>query len=107
MNTVSIINDLQVIAAMFESEFENFPGSDKVRKIRREAFNKFLELGFPLKNNEEYKYSSTEKLFKEELCWFSSIKNISKIDYQAYRDKNKDTNHIFLLNGELVWARGY
>ncbi len=102
MNTVSIINDLQVIAAMFESEFENFPGTDIVRKIRREAFNKFLELGFPLKNNEEYKYSSTEKLFKDELCWLSSIKNTSKIDYQAYRDKNKDTNHIFLLNGELV-----
>ncbi len=102
MNTVSIPNDLQTIVDIFESSIDKLPGTATTKVNRREAFNKFLDLGFPTKSNEEYKYSSTEKLFKDELQWSSNKQNILHIDYDFYRKNNTDANHIFLVNGELI-----
>jgi Fe-S cluster assembly protein SufD len=102
MNTVSIHNDLQTIADLFESSFDNIPGGAISKGNRREAFGKFIDLGFPLKSNEEYKYSSTEKLFKNEFNWISFDPNKPQIDYASYRKNNLDANHIFLVNGQLI-----
>jgi Fe-S cluster assembly protein SufD len=102
MNTVSIPNDLQTIVDLFESLIDKLPGDSITKANRREAFNKFLDLGFPTKSNEEYKYSSTEKLFKDELHWSSNKQNKLNIDYDFYRKNNSDANHIFIVNGELI-----
>lgn len=93
---------MQIIADVFESEFDNLPGSDKVKAVRRNAFNKFLELGFPTKSNEEYKYSGTDKIFTEELQWITENSPDKQIDYNAYRANNPDAYHLFLLNGDIV-----
>lgn len=102
MNTVSITNELQTIVDIFESSIDNLPGDAITKANRREAFNKFMDLGFPTKSNEEYKYSTTEKLFKDELQWTSNKQNKLHIDYDFYRNNNTDANHVFLVNGELI-----
>jgi len=102
MNTVSIANELQTIVDIFESSIDNLPGNAITKTNRREAFNKFIDLGFPTKSNEEYKYSTTEKLFKDELQWTSNKQNKLHIDYDFYRNNNTDANHVFLVNGELI-----
>jgi Fe-S cluster assembly protein SufD len=102
MNTVSIPNDLLTIVDVFESSINSLPGNAITKNNRREAFNKFLKLGFPTKLNEEYKYSSTDKLFKDELQWSTHNINNHPIDFDNYRNKNTEANHVFLLNGELV-----
>lgn len=102
MNTVSITNELQTIVDIFESSIDNLPGDAITKANRREAFNKFMDLGFPTKSNEEYKYSTTEKLFKDELHWTSNKQNKLHIDYDFYRNNNTDANHVFLVNGELI-----
>lgn len=102
MNTVSIANDIDTITEYFNSILEILPGSIQVKKNRNDAYDKFVKLGFPVKSNEEYKYSSTEKLFKEELQWNINSGDIPAIDFQQYRDKNADAAHIFLVNGVLV-----
>jgi Fe-S cluster assembly protein SufD len=102
MNTVSIANELQTIVDIFESSIDNLPGNAITKANRRVAFNKFIDLGFPTKSNEEYKYSTTEKLFKDELQWTSNKLNKPNIDYDFYRNNNTDANHVFLVNGELI-----
>lgn len=102
MNTVSITNELQTIVDIFESSIDNLPGDAITKANRIEAFNKFMDLGFPTKSNEEYKYSTTEKLFKDELQWTSNKQNKLHIDYDFYRNNNTDANHVFLVNGELI-----
>lgn len=103
MNTVLLPNSLLTIAENFESTFDTLIGQSSVKLKRREAFNKFLHLGFPTKSNEEYKYSSSEKLFKEEILWESKeLDKPSQIDYESYRKNNTDASHIFLVNGVLI-----
>lgn len=102
MNTVSIANELQTIVDIFESSIDNLPGNAITKANRRVAFNKFIDLGFPTKSNEEYKYSTTEKLFKDELQWTSDKQNKPNIDYDFYRNNNTGANHVFLVNGELI-----
>ncbi len=102
MNTVSIPNELHIITDVFESTFDQLPGGRIVKSSRREAFDKFMKLGFPLKSNEEYKYSSTEKLFKDDFNWTTFEINNQPIDYASYRKNNLEASHIFLVNGQLI-----
>jgi Fe-S cluster assembly protein SufD len=102
MNQAPLISELQTIAEVFESELEKYPGSNLVKDQRILAFNKFMDLGFPNKSNEEYKYSTTEKLFKNELHWKTQAQSIPFVDYQSFRNNNPDAFHLFLVNGNLV-----
>jgi Fe-S cluster assembly protein SufD len=102
MNTISIPDVCQTIADFFEASFDSLPGSDSVKKLRRANFNKFFDSRFPLKSNEEYKYSSTEKLLKDEFDWSFYETNKQYIDFGAYRNNNLEAAHIFLLNGKLI-----
>jgi Fe-S cluster assembly protein SufD len=104
MDTVSIPNYLESIENVFDSQFDQLPGDNLIKSNRREAFSKFLDLGFPLKSNEEYKYSSTEKLFKNDYQWTLSESNKPQIDFESYRKNNEEAIHIFLVNGELITA---
>jgi len=101
MNTVIIPNNLESITEVFESEFQNLIGSDHIKAIRKKAFSQFQNLGFPSKSNEEYKYSGTEKLFKEDLHWVNSNQQNQSINFEAYRKNNAEANHVFLVNGKL------
>jgi Fe-S cluster assembly protein SufD len=102
MNTVSIPNELHIITDVFESTFDQLPGGRTVKSSRREAFDKFMKLGFPSKSNEEYKYSTTEKLFKDDFNWTTFEINDQPIDYASYRKNNLEASHIFLVNGQLI-----
>jgi Fe-S cluster assembly protein SufD len=102
MNTVSIPNELHIITDVFESTFDQLPGGRTVKSSRREAFDKFMKLGFPSKSNEEYKYSTTEKLFKDDFNWTTFEINNQPIDYASYRKNNLEASHIFLVNGQLI-----
>jgi Fe-S cluster assembly protein SufD len=102
MNTVSIPNELHIITDVFESTFDQLPGGRTVKSSRREAFDKFMKLGFPSKSNEEYKYSTTEKLFKGDFNWTTFEINNQAIDYASYRKNNLEASHIFLVNGQLI-----
>lgn len=101
MNTLSISNSRQIINDIFESGIDILPGNASSKEVRRNAFSKFNELGFPTKSNEEYKYSSTEKILKTEFNWVNNIEFEGKIDYEAFRKSNSQAAHIFLVNGQL------
>jgi Fe-S cluster assembly protein SufD len=102
MNTVSTSNDLQTFADYFESGFQILPNTLNIEFKRKSAFKKFIELGFPNKSNEEYKYSTTEKIFKEELNILEQSNDIEKIDFNAIRSTNAEAYHLFLFNGNLI-----
>lgn len=102
MNTVSIQNNSSAIAEVFENVINHFPSSNELKSARSKAFHIFNEMGFPLKTNEEYKYSSTEKFSKTEFSWKNDQSNNLNIDFESYRNTNKEVDHIFLVNGKLI-----
>ena len=69
---------------------------------KNQGFDNLIKLGFHLKSNEEYKYSSTEKLFKDDFNWTTFEINNQPIDYASYRKNNLEASHIFLVNGQLI-----
>lgn len=102
MNTISTINNVQLISEVFTERLSQLPGGNNVQEIRRKAIEQFTKLGFPLRSNEEYKYSDTSKLFKEGINLAHADDDISKVDFNKYKQKNIDAYHIFLVNGELI-----
>lgn len=102
MNTVSIPNNIHTISEVFENRINNFPNTNEIKLTRSKAFQIFNDLGFPLKSNEEYKYSSSEKLFKNEFSWQEENINLKDIDFESYRNLNNQVAHIFLVNGRLI-----
>jgi Fe-S cluster assembly protein SufD len=102
MNNVSVPHITQSAADHFRLVSATLPGDSKVLELRTNAMERFMAKGFPLKSDEEYKYSGTEKILKDEILWTPEIAHERVIDFDSIRNLHKDALHIFLVNGELI-----
>lgn len=102
MNNVSVPHITQSAADYFRLVSASLPGDSKVLELRTNAMERFMAKGFPLKSDEEYKYSGTEKILKDEILWTPEIAPERVIDFDSIRNLHKDALHVFLVNGELI-----
>lgn len=74
----AVVDKKAVVPTQLEGEFQNLlekkfsSEPDWLKEKRKEAFEKFSDLGIPSRKNEEYKYTDVRKIFAEQ---FSLIHN--------------------------------
>ena len=86
MNNVSVPHITQSAADHFRLASATLPGDSKVLELRTNAMERFVAKGFPLKSDEEYKYSGTEKILKDEILWTPEIEPERVIDFDTIRN---------------------
>lgn len=89
------------LAVAFEKQRAQLSGGTALQAIRQKAITAFLDKGIPTRKNEEYKYSSPEKLFKGDYSILTSALNTSlKPDsIKQFEIAGISENRIVLLNG--------
>ncbi|HPO61655.1 MAG TPA: SufD family Fe-S cluster assembly protein, partial [Candidatus Kapabacteria bacterium] len=75
----------------------------KLKTIRNNAFNSFNSLGFPTKKNEEWKYTDTSFLYKQDFQLQSQkeIENKEITDILKFLINGKKDNIVVLINGRF------
>ncbi len=83
--------------------FENKGNIDlesSVHKLRTAAINKFEQLGFPAKKDEEWKYTSLNTLLKNDYSVFPDTENVLELkDVRQYFLDEIDTYRIVFVDG--------
>ena len=91
---------MQQISQKFESIVATLAGNSSVQNKRRAAFSLFEKLDFPKKSNEEYKYSSTEKLALDTYSFDTNFE-AQNIDITPYLIPESNAIQLVLLNGQF------
>ncbi|MEO6884034.1 MAG: Fe-S cluster assembly protein SufD [Bacteroidia bacterium] len=98
--SIEKIDTAAIFATEYERQKNNFSGSIFLKNSRAKAMESFLKQGFPNRKNEEYKYSSPEKLFfKEEFAYQNSLAKISQKEIEKQLIPHLNTDVVVLVNG--------
>lgn len=105
-NTFNINDELkQKLITEFESTEKNLNGEagNNFHKIRKDAIEKFKEIGFPLKKLEEWKYTNINPVLKHDfrLSYSESDTTIAKDDIEKLVFKNTAANVLVFINGSF------
>jgi len=103
-NTSNINDELKnKLITEFESSFKNLNGEagSNFNKLRKDAIEKFRELGFPLKKQEEWKYTNINPVLKHDysLTYSDSDTTVTMNDIEKLIHKN--TNVLVFINGSF------
>lgn len=107
MENISNINDdlKQKLITEFELSEKNLNGEaeNNFHKIRRNAIEKFRELGFPLKKLEEWKYTNINPILKHDFrfSYSESDTTVTKKDIDDLVLKNSASNVLVFINGSF------
>jgi Fe-S cluster assembly protein SufD len=102
MNTTLEKTDLShTLVRAVAQHGKQFPLPEAFQNLRNKALAAFEQQGIPSRKNEEYKYSPTGALFKNELRIGSDHGAASQIDTNAFRIDGLDAFRIVLINGRV------
>lgn len=99
----------QVTIPLYEDLLNGFNHStinaenETVRQARRKGFERFKELGFPTRKNEDWKYTSVTPFLQEQyhINGIAKEASISQALLQQADIPLLDCHHLVLLNGQL------
>jgi Fe-S cluster assembly protein SufD len=94
----------------YSSQFNDFEKSlngqlkTPLHLLRKQAIEKFNELGFPTTQNEEWKFTNVSRLlnYKFVPAILNKGNELGEIDLQKYLIKNPDVNLIVFFNGKYL-----
>lgn len=81
--------------------FEAIDTDDVVYDIRSKAFERFLELGFPHRKNEQWKYTSTRKIAETDFGAADGDAAVTLDDLQPHLLGSTQTHRLVFVNGRF------
>jgi len=87
----------------FQKFEENLNGKSAslIHKIRKDAFTKFVEEGFPTTKLEEWKYTNVESIAKTDFNFELTESKIQKSDIEKFIINDFDCYKLVFVNGKL------
>jgi Fe-S cluster assembly protein SufD len=87
----------------FKKEFENFsgPGNGLLSGIRKEAMDRFSELGFPTTKHEEWKYTNVAPVLKNNFQPAKVGFNLTEEDIKPFQLTGKESIRLVFENGRF------
>ena len=91
----------QLVPAFHDLEKVQEPAN--LTTLRREAFDRFQQEGFPTVKNEEWKYTNLHALVNTDYVLNTDV-NVDQVDTRKADIKDLDAHRIVLINGQYVLA---
>ncbi|MFD1771296.1 Fe-S cluster assembly protein SufD [Sphingobacterium suaedae] len=91
----------QLVSAFHDLEKVQEPAN--LTTLRREAFDRFQQEGFPTVKNEEWKYTNLHALVNTDYVLNTDV-NVDQVDTRKADIKDLDAHRIVLINGQYVLA---
>ena len=82
-------------------ELESVAETTALREIRRHAFERFQEAGFPTVKHEDWKYTNIQQLVNQDYLLNADV-DVANIDLSKADIPNLDAHRIVLVNGQYV-----
>src|SRR3990172_1713455 len=79
----------------------SLPGNEVITECRKRSLDLFQQLGVPGKMNEDYKYSSAEKIFRVEMDFFLPDETDRKQDISHFEVPGLNAWQVVLVNGRI------
>ncbi|WP_437919280.1 Fe-S cluster assembly protein SufD [Sphingobacterium sp. LRF_L2] len=102
MSTIVADSLYQQLVSCFQ-ELETVQEPANLAKFRREAFDRFLEEGFPTVKNEEWKYTNLHPLVNHTYVLNADV-DVNNIDTSKADIPGLDAHRVVLVNGQYVLA---
>jgi len=93
------VQDLQNYTSAFDKFLATAEVPSWLDEIRSEGFARFEKLGFPLRKDEEWRYTNIKPIAETVIEWSESTKQASLLPDTAVNFINRFENRIVFLNG--------
>ncbi len=105
MNKLSGQSILDTLTGQFEKFEKGLNGQSKtaIHQVRKDAFNRLKDTGFPAPKNEEYKFTNLTKALEKNIDFSSTLRNeLSKDQIESVKINNLEAYDLVFINGEFA-----